>query len=261
MNSGMARPAWATSLKGLPWSPGLATLLVRSGCLLGGRSPFAAGVLSMALLAVVDVCLAQSGTGIRIDSWTRRDPEMELRLTLPAEWGRRCRVEVSTNLVSWETKLVTEPARGSILPVVVRTPADTAHLFRATLFDWEELRADLQAARERWRTNGLAAYQFHFRWICGMCHPNFREWVRVEVRDGAVIGVTRLADGVPLPRDQWVHESVEGLFDWIQGKLAQHPEVMRVQFDTVQGHPVDGFYDLSALLADEEMRFELNSLR
>ena len=87
---------------------------------------------------------------------------MELRLAFPTEWGRRYRIEASTNLVSWETKLVTEPSQGSSLAVVVKAPAATPHFFRASLFDWEELRAELQAARQRWRTNGLVTYQFQF---------------------------------------------------------------------------------------------------
>jgi hypothetical protein len=209
---------------------------------------------------------------IRIESWTRRDSEMELRLAFPTEFGRRYRIEATTNLlanvstnlstnqVSLETKLVTEPSQGPSSAVVVKAPAATPHFFRASLFDWEELRAELQAARERWRTNGLVTYQFQFYWRCIVCHPNFRELVRVDVRDGSIVGVTSLATGEALPPDQWVHYTVEGLFDWIEGKLALHPEVIRVTFDPVLGHPVSGFVNQSSLMNDEEMGFELSSL-
>jgi hypothetical protein len=218
-------------------------------------------VLGVASMAVVDVLQAQGSAGLRIESWTRRDSEMELRLALPTEWGRRYRIEASTNLVSWETKLVTEPAQGSSLAVVVKAPAATPHCFRASLFDWEELRAELQAARQRWRTNGLVTYHFHFKWWgCVNCHPNFTELVRVDVRDGSIVGVTKLATGEALPPDQWVHYTVEGLFDWIEGKLALHPEVIAVTFDPVLGHPVSGFVDQYSLMNDDEMGFELSSL-
>jgi hypothetical protein len=203
---------------------------------------------------------AQGSTGIRIESWTRRDSEIELRLAFPTEFGRRYRLETSTNLVSWETKLVTEPSHGPAMAIAVQVPIATPHYFRASLFDWEELRAELQAARERWRSNGLVTYQFQFQWRCIICHPNFREVVRVDVRDGSIVAVTKLATGEPLPPDQWVHYTVEGLFDWIEGKLALHPEVMRVEFDPLLGYPVSGFYDQSSLMNDEEMGFELNSL-
>jgi hypothetical protein len=223
-----------------------------------------AAVLGVASMTIVNVLQAQGSAGLRIESWTQRDSEMALRLAFPTEWGRRYRIEasthLSTNLVSWETKLVTEPSQGPSLAVVVKAPATTPHFFRASLFDWEALRAELQAARERWRTNGLVTYQFQFYWRCIVCHPNFRELVRVDVRDGSIVGVTKLATGEALPPDQWVHYTVEGLFDWIEGKLALHPEVIRVTFDSVLGHPVSGFVDQSSLMNDEEMGFELNSL-
>jgi hypothetical protein len=217
-------------------------------------------LLAVLTFAAAPALHAQGSAGLRIESWTRRDSEMELRLALPTEFGRRYRIEVSTNLVSWETKLVTEASQGSSLAVVVKAPAATSHFFRASLFDWEELRAELQVARQRWRTNGLATYQFQFYWKCNNCHPNFKELVRVDVRDGSIVGVTKLATGEALPPDQWVHYTVEGLFDWIEGKLALHPEVIWVNFDPVFGHPVSGFYDQSSLMNDEEMGFELSSL-
>ena len=217
-------------------------------------------LLAMLTLAAAPALHAQGSAGLRIESWTRRDSEMELRLAFPTEFGRRYRIEASTNLVSWETKLVTEASQGSSLAVVVKAPAATPHFFRASLFDWEELRAELQAARQRWRTNGLATYHFQFYWKCNNCHPNFKELVRVDVRDGSIVGVTKVATGEALPPDQWVHYTVEGLFDWIEGKLALHPEVIWVTFDPALGHPVSGFVDQSSLMNDEEMGFELSSL-
>jgi hypothetical protein len=216
--------------------------------------------LAVLTFAAAPALHAQGSAGIRLESWTQRDSEMELRLALPAEFGRRYRIEASTNLLSWETKLVTEASQGSALAAVVQAPAATPHFFRASLFDWEELRAELQAARQSWRASGLATYQFQFYWRCIICHPNFRELVRVEVRNGSIVGVAKVAAGEVLPPDQWVHYTVEGLVDWIEGKVALHPEVIWVTFDPVLGHPVSGFVDQSSLMNDEEMGFELSSL-
>jgi len=221
---------------------------------------FCLALFAVLTLAAAAALHAQGSAGLRIESWTRRDSEMELRLALPTEFGRRYRIEVSTNLVSWETTLVTEASQASSLAVVVKAPAATPHFFGASLFDWEELRAELQAARQRWRTNGLVTYQFQFFWRCIICHPNFKELVRVDVRDGSIVGVTKVATGEAMPPDQWVHSTVEGLFDWIEAKLALHPEVIRVTFDPVWGYPVSGFYDQSSLMNDEEMGFELSPL-
>lgn len=216
--------------------------------------------LMLIIAAITSPLSAQSPAEMQIESWTQRDADMELRLVLPATFGRRYRIEVSTNLTSWETRLVTEPSFGSALTVVVTTPAAIPHFFRASLFDWEELRAELEAARDRWRASELVTYQFLFHWRCVICHPNFRTPSQVDVRDGAITGVTQLTTGETLPPDQWVHYTVEELFDWIEGKLAQHPEVMQVEFDPVLGHPISGYYDLTSLMNDEEMGFALYSL-
>ena len=82
----------------------------------------------------------------------------------------------------------------------------------------------------------------------------------MDVRDGSIEGVTSLSTGEVVPRDRWSHLTVEGLFDWIEGQLAMHPEYIRVEFDPVFGQPISGFVDRSSLLNDEEMGFELNSL-
>jgi hypothetical protein len=239
----------------------IAAILARAARLLSVRRLVRAAVLGVASMAVADVLQAQGSAGMRIESWTRRDSEMELRLAFPTEFGRRYRIEASTNLVSWETKLVTVVSQGSAMAVSVKAPAATPHFFRASLFDWEELRAELQAARQRWRANGLVTYRFQFHWTqCTICHPNFTDWVRVDVRDGSLVKVTNLATGEALRPDQWVHYTVEGLFDWIEGKLALHPEVIWVTFDPVLGYPVAGFVDPYSLMNDDQMGFELSSL-
>lgn len=217
-------------------------------------------MVAMLAMAAASPLHAQNSAEIRIDSWIRRASEMELGLALPTEFGRRYRIEVSTNLTDWETRLVTDPSFGSSLTVVVTTPAATPHFFRASLFDWEELRAELEVARERWRASELFTYQFLFHWRCVICHPNFRTPAQVDVRNGAVTGVTQLTTGVALPPDQWVHYTIEELFDWIEAKLALHPEILRVEFDPVWGHPISGYYDQTSLMNDEEMGFALYSL-
>lgn len=258
--SRMTLAASIFTLNGPFWTHRIAAFLVQAARFLSGPRLLRAAALGVASMAVVDGLQAQGSAGLRIEAWTRRNSEMELRLAFPTEFGRRYRIEASTNLVSWETRLVTEASLGAFLPVVVKAPAATPQFFRASLFDWEELRAELQAARQHWRANGLVTYHFQFYWRCIICHPSFKDLVRVDVRDRSIAGVTSVATGEALPRDQWIHYTVEGLFDWIEGKLALHPEVIRVTFDPVLGYPVSGFYDQSSLMNDEEMGFELSSL-
>jgi hypothetical protein len=198
---------------------------------------------------------AQGESSLRIESWTKHDRGMELDFV--TEWGSRYRVESSTNVLVWNTILVTEPARGPSLTVLLEEASMPVRFYRVSLFDWEELRTDLQIARQRWEEQGRLDYEFDFRWQCG-CHPDFTSWVRVTVRDGALQHVASVLTGEVLPEGRWGdYLTVAGLFDWIESQLDQRPEDVQLEFDPEWGTPLSGFIDQSSLIADEEMGFEV----
>lgn len=226
-----------------------------------GWSRLRAGLLILALSLCGNVLLAQGGGDLKIVSLVQRGAEVELRLGFPTLWGRRYRVETSTNLFEWQTKVVTEPVQAASTAVVVKAAAGESRFYRSSVFDWEELKAELKNARELWRIRGLNTYQFEFRWRFCNCHPDFLEWVRVDVRDKVLVGVTRLSTGEVLPPDRWSHKTIDEMFQWIEERLAQHPEVMRVRFDPALGYPIEGYYDLTSMMADEEIGFELVFIR
>lgn len=216
-------------------------------------------LLAVAMLIGPELVMAQSVANLRLDSFVQRDLEVELRLGFPTLWGRRYRIETSTNLLQWETTMVTEAMREPSATISVKGSASESRFYRVSAFDWEELKSELRVARELWRTRGPSTYRFEFRWNC-YCLPDLREWVRVDVRDKILVGVTRLTDGEALPPDRWSHRTVEGMFQWIEGKLAEHPEVLRVRFDPELGYPKEGYCDITSMMADEEMGFELKSV-
>lgn len=223
------------------------------------QAPLRSLLLAVALVSGADAVMAQGVANLRAELLVQRDSEVELRLRFPTVWGRRYRIETSTNLLQWETTTISDAMRESAAAVSVKGPTSASRFYRVSAFDWEELRSELKVARELWRTRGPATYRFEFRWNC-YCLPDLREWVRVDVRDRVLVGVTRLTDGEALPPDRWSHRTVDGMFQWIEGKLAEHPEVLRVRFDPDLGYPTDGYCDVSSMLADEEMGFELKSV-
>jgi hypothetical protein len=198
---------------------------------------------------------AQGASTLRIESWTRRVDGVELNLA--TQWGSRYRVESSTNLLNWSTNLVTDGARGSSLTVLVKETPAPARFYRVALCDSEELRANLQAARQLWLERSCLNYDFDFRWQCS-CTPDFTSWVRVKVRDRAIQELTYLSTGEAVPAERWKdYVTVEGLFDWILSRLDQHPDHIEAEFDPAWGIPVSGFVDYSVLIADDEIRFQL----
>ena len=199
---------------------------------------------------------AQVATAVPIESWSLQNGRIELRIGTEQE--RRYRIESSTNLVSWKTEMVTDPAGETAAAVSLAAPLSDAWFLKVSTFEWEDLKAGLRTARERWEEQRLATYSFEFRWNC---HCVFVDWVRVSVQDGRIDEITSVATGTRLPEDQWVgYRTVAGLFDWFDQQLAQRPVEIRAALDPVRGYPVSGYFDLSRLLADEEMGFELREL-
>ncbi|MFM8879907.1 MAG: hypothetical protein ACKOKG_12375, partial [Verrucomicrobiota bacterium] len=117
-------------------------------------SPLRALLLVVALMSGADAVMAQGVANLRADSFVPRDSEVELRLRFPTVFGRRYRVETSTNLLQWETTTITEAIRGPSAAVSVRGATSESRFYRVSAFDWEELRAELKVARALWQARG-----------------------------------------------------------------------------------------------------------
>lgn len=101
----------------------------------------------------------------------------------------------------------------------------------------------LARARELWTSGGPATYSLELE-LAGAV----RDRRRIEVRDGAVVGMT--TDGVEVPRQAWAYWTVDGLFDFLETELgnARSPQraygvadpklvVLRARFDPELGYP------------------------
>lgn len=201
---------------------------------------------------------------LRIESWALGRNGMQL--TFATQWGSRYRVESSADLKTWSSLLVTEPAQDFSMTLFEASPPESARFYRVAFFGWEELRAELAAARQRWNEAGWLNCQFDFRRQCS-CPPNWVAWVRVTVHQGAIQQVVLTETGEVLPQERWADYlllpdlTVERLFDWIEGQLNLNPEDIQVEFDPVQGTPLSGFVDQSRMIADEEVSFQVVGLQ
>jgi hypothetical protein len=92
------------------------------------QAPLRSLLLAVALLSGADAVEAQGVANLRADSFVQRDSEVELRLRFPTVWGRRYRIETSTNLLQWETTTITDAMRGPSAAVSVKaTTSESRH--------------------------------------------------------------------------------------------------------------------------------------
>ncbi len=111
-------------------------------------------------------------------------------------------------------------------------------------YDPVEARADLDAARERWRAAGWTAYRFTFTPSCYCPQDD----VTVEVIDGRPVGAEAAGHA----------RSVEQWFDEIDASIGTAADV-RVSYGET-GAPSSLYIDVDEMMADEEFGFELVGL-
>ena len=121
---------------------------------------------------------------------------------------------------------------------------------------------DLLANRRQWQSQRLTNYQVQFRMSC-FCVPDATAPVILQVRNGAIVSVTRVADGAAVPSTKWegIYYTVDQMFALIADAQAKGAEEVRVEYHAELRYPTTVFIDQSTRLADEERWFEMSDLQ
>jgi len=97
----------------------------------------------------------------------------------------------------------------------------------------------LRNAKARWAARPFQAYSYEFVISCGECPDVVRQWARVAVSNGQVVGVVHVASDSALSPQYWTSfTTVDGLFARIEGY--QHDDWVKdviVEFDPRLGYP------------------------
>jgi hypothetical protein len=114
---------------------------------------------------------------------------------------------------------------------------------------------DLEAARQRWRTQNLHTYAFTMQrsCFCGNTHPLF-----VVVVSDTVAGVLDVTTGTQI--DRQLGETVDGLFTFIQTAIDRPAKLVRATYDPAKGFPIEIDYDGAAQIADDEIFFRVSDV-
>lgn len=115
--------------------------------------------------------------------------------------------------------------------------------------------ADLEAARQRWRSQDLHTYAFTLQrsCFCGNVNPLY-----VIVLSDTVAGVIDLTTAQPL--DRQLGETIDGLFAFIQTAIDRPARLIRAQYDSTKGFPTEIDYDGAAQIADDEIFYRISDV-
>lgn len=116
----------------------------------------------------------------------------------------------------------------------------------------QQLALDLQAAEARWAGQNLSAYSFTIEMSC-FCP--FTDPMRVTVRDGEVVSVTRNGADVPAGQQAGAPITIEAAFRRIHDSLGAN--AIEVQFHPVFGFPERAVVDPIKDAVDEEFAFDI----
>jgi hypothetical protein len=123
--------------------------------------------------------------------------------------------------------------------------------------------AELDGARARWRSAGLARYEYGYHKYCE-CHRDSPPETVVTVRDGAVTGVRHRPAGstaeVPAADKNFEYYwTVDGLFGLIASALERGVQV-RAAYDPALGYPREVYIDYDADFIGDELDLRLTSV-
>jgi len=108
---------------------------------------------------------------------------------------------------------------------------------------------DLAAARSRWRAHGFASYRFHVTQTC-FCGPREGQ-ATITVRGGRPSAVSdRLRDAATVPRQFALVARA------IRGRVAG----LNITYDARRGYVRHVYIDRSAMMADEEVGYDVRGL-
>ena len=123
--------------------------------------------------------------------------------------------------------------------------------------------AELDDARARWQTAGLASYEYGYHKYCE-CHRDSPPETVVTVRDGSVVGVRHRPAGsdteVPAADKNFEYYwTVDGLFRLIASAQERGVEV-RASYDDALGYPREVYIDYDANFIGDELDLRLTAV-
>ena len=120
----------------------------------------------------------------------------------------------------------------------------------------EILPDDISVEEKKWREQGIEDYEFTLQISC-FCTREYTLPKRIVVENNQVISV----DGIPYEElKDSSFRTIDGFFNYIRETRARNPEEENITYDSKLGYPTYIYFDISYMIADEEIGYTISDL-
>lgn len=122
----------------------------------------------------------------------------------------------------------------------------------------DKLRRRLDAAEQRWESEGTDDYSFilYRSCFCGDVGP-----VQIRVEDDVIVEVRRIPSGEILPPGPGSSfPTIRGIFAILREAIDLPASDVQMEFNLVLGYPRDVYLDWYGGMADDEIRYEVSAV-
>ena len=115
---------------------------------------------------------------------------------------------------------------------------------------------DLSVEEKKWRSQNLEDYEFTLQISC-FCVLEYTYPKRVVVKNNEVFQVNETP--IEEINDPSIR-TIDGYFSFIRETRKEKPDEEEITFDPEMGYPTTIFFDISYMIADEEIRYSISNL-
>lgn len=114
---------------------------------------------------------------------------------------------------------------------------------------------NLQEQEKKWKKQGITDYEFTSQISC-FCHSDYTLPKAIVVKNDEIQSI----NGVAYANLEYEnHMTIDELFDYIEDRQNKNPVIENLEFDSVYGFPSYIYFDISEMIADDEIGYTITN--
>ena len=114
---------------------------------------------------------------------------------------------------------------------------------------------NLQEQEKKWKKEGITDYEFTSQISC-FCQSDYTLPKAIVVKNDEIQSI----NGVAYANLEYEnHMTIDELFDYIEDRQNKNPVIENLEFDSVYGFPSYIYFDISEMIADDEIGYTITN--